>query len=1143
MNNATLDSVTLDSIPSSGSITPAFSDVGCSITTSDYKWLTSTLKTAQQQSALRPYYTCQIIDDTLAPNQIISSPGQPLQGSVVMAPNGNLLAVGLDTSNNVGFWKISDGSNSSLWSSAPTVILENNSANRNANNHYAIQVSDYIAGQYVIDIYFFGNWSGTLSVIHYQSTNSGATFTSSVSFSSTASLTSSTNSSIAAGKPYQDNSGAIVSTVFYIDGGSSNIYNIRYQQYSSLTGLNSVVSWTAKDVNTGDWNLNSIDVSYIKGYWYVFFSGYHQYYEQTNQNSSVLNYSLYFTKILNFQNSSTLDFWSAPTEIISALSSSPQNLNSFTLPQATYNSQTGVLYVTFKGKVVTSITNTNGSTNIETTINYYQCLSVDLKNFTYPQPLIFNDGTEFTDTYPYSFAFQNNFAYLAGNGQLWQYIQNNIVADVSSDITQYQTTETAENPLTLALTIGNANNKWYAGTPPTENGYKAIAQNKKINLFQGYYNLAGIPEVAPKNIFYIDDITQNVTSTDNDLAFASRDLYKLLSITTTKFTYDFTGIEKSVDIFDGTTSQNYNNVIGTFSESGNELVSTTDSYYKSLGVWTNYQQSRANMIMTVCAQLPSPSTSGNEVHIYFFYISSTYSSGSLSYTGLRLRVATNGSGTTYNYYIENCGSAIRSGTFPVGTTNFFPFLFVKNGYDTFQVYVGSDSSNGLGIQAFNTGQALGAEFTVSVNAPNDLGSVAFGSNLSTSLGGTTYFANFRYIEFDSSLNMEELIKSISTKAGVLNYKMPTLFQDYLYNDTHYNGNYSLTNRIMVIPGSSLVMKTDMEFSNAEIKFEAQMNVLSVGSSEYFDFVFRSSSNTSINDCYFLRFQYNPTNSIVSVQLFTNSGSSYLMGGTSLYGQTSNNIRFDLTQWHKYRVVFFDSYIFVMIEDEIVFGWYENNNTIAPYSNGYIGFRTQSGASVDVKNIVGTTLWTQIETFSVNPGDDLESSVEAVIGTLRVYYFSDNWGRMKVVQLSSSDPSTYTYQNQLIVQNVDTSSKETINQVTVIGLNNITATARDGVSIAQGGIIREEIINDNTVTTYAAALSRAQNELSNADKFLNQYSPQQALNVGSEIYDVVTVINTGANTSNINEIVRNYSQNINSGGNNFSYGIQLDVGNV
>ena len=268
-----------------------------------------------------------------------------------------------------------------------------------------------------------------------------------------------------------------------------------------------------------------------------------------------------------------------------------------------------------------------------------------------------------------------------------------------------------------------------------------------------------------------------------------------------------------------------------------------------------------------------------------------------------------------------------------------------------------------------------------------------------------------------------------------------------------------------------------------------------------------------------------------------------MGGTSLYGQTSNNIRFDLTQWHKYRVVFFDSYIFVMIEDEIVFGWYENNNTIAPYSNGYIGFRTQSGASVDVKNIVGTTLWTQIETFSVNPGDDLESSVEAVIGTLRVYYFSDNWGRMKVVQLSSSDPSTYTYQNQLIVQNVDTSSKETINQVTVIGLNNITATARDGVSIAQGGIIREEIINDNTVTTYAAALSRAQNELSNADKFLNQYSPQQALNVGSEIYDVVTVINTGANTSNINEIVRNYSQNINSGGNNFSYWIQLDVGNV
>ena len=184
------------------------------------------------------------------------------------------------------------------------------------------------------------------------------------------------------------------------------------------------------------------------------------------------------------------------------------------------------------------------------------------------------------------------------------------------------------------------------------------------------------------------------------------------------------------------------------------------------------------------------------------------------------------------------------------------------------------------------------------------------------------------------------------------------------------------------------------------------------------------------------------------------------------------------------------------------------------------------------------MWTQIENFSINPGDDLESSIEALLNTIRAYFFSDLFGRFKAVVLRSTDPSTYTYDNQIVLQGVDNSDKEYFNEITVVGAGGITATARDAASIGTNGIIRESVINDNTLTTYNDALARAQAELINANKFNNQYNPKQANNVGSEIYDVVHVTNTGANTSNVDQDVRNYSQETDVGGDNISYWLQI-----
>ena len=83
--------------------TSATKDLQCQANVSDYKWLSKTLKTAQQQQAVRPFYQCKIIDDSVIGDSV-SNPAVPLQGSACVAPDGNMFAVGLNGTD-VAVWK------------------------------------------------------------------------------------------------------------------------------------------------------------------------------------------------------------------------------------------------------------------------------------------------------------------------------------------------------------------------------------------------------------------------------------------------------------------------------------------------------------------------------------------------------------------------------------------------------------------------------------------------------------------------------------------------------------------------------------------------------------------------------------------------------------------------------------------------------------------------------------------------------------------------------------------------------------------------------------------------------------------------------------------------------------------------------
>ena len=215
--------------------------------------------------------------------------------------------------------------------------------------------------------------------------------------------------------------------------------------------------------------------------------------------------------------------------------------------------------------------------------------------------------------------------------------------------------------------------------------------------------------------------------------------------------------------------------------------------------------------------------------------------------------------------------------------------------------------------------------------------------------------------------------------------------------------------------------------------------------------------------------------------------------------------------------------------------------------GYIGFAadifedgvTPDNSSMLVKNITSGTFSQQISSFAVNPGDDMATALQTTINTVMGWSLSDLFGRLKLITLSSTDPSGYTYENQIDKVIPDISDKEYINQVTVIGTG-VSAIARSGTSIGATTRIRDSVIVDYKITTLSDAQSRADYELQNASKFNNQAQVNQIVNPGSEIFDIITVINADANISGTYRI---YNQDEGIDGQSSSYAMQIGAGEV
>jgi hydrogenase maturation factor len=87
------------------------------------------------------------------------------------------------------------------------------------------------------------------------------------------------------------------------------------------------------------------------------------------------------------------------------------------------------------------------------------------------------------------------------------------------------------------------------------------------------------------------------------------------------------------------------------------------------------------------------------------------------------------------------------------------------------------------------------------------------------------------------------------------------------------------------------------------------------------------------------------------------------------------------------------------------------------------------------------------------------------------------------------------------------------------------------------------ITDYTITTYQDALVRAENELISNNSVAAQNNPNNPMNVGSEMFDVITLINTGNNSTSVNGNYRVFNQTFTLDGSKGQYSIQIETGDL
>lgn len=1124
------------------------------ITVSNYKWLTTTLLGAQQSSGMTPYVTVKIVDDTITPQAINTPPGVPGKGQLVMAPDGLILAVGNDGTGKLAFWKITNPDLGSQWSTPTTILATSYLTAFNA----TIAVSSYINGTYTIDIYYAVDASGNISIVNQHSADGGATWSSTVTTNSIGLSSSTTNNFyIAAVAPVLQSDGTTNRTFFYILKNANGYYDVWYQYYTGSGGsFSTAVSWTLS-INPQDMMIHSLDAFRASdGKIHIAMSAYHLYQESIPNN----NYGIYIFSLTNFTNGVN-DVYSSMRTVFSSTSASSANMNVFTYPKISYDRS--FYRILFKAVIVDSVQQsvTASTTNIVTNTYYYLCQSTEFKNFSYPAPLMFSDGTVFSDDNGYSFVFfsPSNY-YVGGNGLLWKYLQNSTVADVTNSVLDYEVDEEAGSAAQITLTIGNQNNQWY-GTSPTMPGAAAISKNKKIYVDQGYKTTVG-NETVPRNIFYIDDIQQQVNANTNDLVITGRDSFKNLIVFTTKFAYTFSGVKYYNDIFNSTGISDWNQISGVWQEIGsiNSFFAIEPVTLPTSDAIITHQieepNNSAEAYYLVYASMPSTAINGEALYIFPYYQDSS--------NNLKLTISTVSNNlqidivAIQNGVTKNLATAVSlAGAYSSQIT---PILIHRYNYVDYMFTVGNILVNK--VDSLNPGSSSGGTTTQFVtlvtNTVNILGTWQVRNSV-FAMGCLNYSANFsffRHIEYADSQSIQDIVEKLGGLSGITKYNQGYSYIDTLFDHAGYvsDNPYAYQNGYAVLPPSSTMMNTVFSLTNNEVEFKARLLPTSNSTGVSLNFYFRTNTSaTNFSLGYIFNVATVPSQNFTSARINfrdTAQGGDFLFhSSTSLdfvAATYQNNLGFDLTQWHTYRLVAFDGWMFGFIDEKLAISWYDDHtDALGAYAaqlSGSIGFGTDANTTLQIQYVRARTLWNQIQNTTFNPGDDATGTLQNLVGTIKAWNYNNLMGQFSGKILSPTEASVYTYNSIIIQTTVDNSDKEYVNQTTVYGTN-VQATYQDKASIANTGKVRELTIIDYKITTYQDALTRAKNEQDAANVYNGQNTPEFPNNVGSEIFDVNTIVNTGINSAGTNGNFRVYNQVIKNAGSNGFYGIELQTGSL
>jgi hypothetical protein len=1157
MNEFSLNSHSINFGESSQVFSPSLpiDELASSIQVSTYKGLSKELVDAQALPYLRPTVECKIESNYVSYESIVTSfTTNTIYSISRQAPDGTIAKVGINLAGDLAFWKIIDATLASEWERTADVIIVNAASINSAVNPTMSVSRDYKNGKYVIDVFYLA--AVTNNVVHFQSVDSGATFVQDSSCSLTPFNTDVYG--LATAEPTINNDGTVSSIVFAtMLGNYSRIINddsqaIGYAYFDGTSWTSTAMGTAAGSFSIADrklydscWKLdtmNSIDAFRDDTTYYVVFSGWKYLKEIADVNNS--NGSIYVVKLLDAAN----NWWSEEKSLLESNSNSTVNLNSFRQPR--FNFDGDWLWLTINAYVLDSLSENYSAQNVAA---FLLCKSRDFWNFSYPTQLQASDGTEKIGIYALSFTYQEGKYFLNGDDAVWQYSDNLYIADVTNDIINYEINESVGSTSSIKLVVGNADGKWF-GPSPTQSGYQAITKDSFMYVKQGYYKDSSTYELFPRGVFFIDDINQYISTTQNQLIITARDWTKRVKVTKSKYSYNFGYASPYVSFFSPQNQIDWTTVSGQpsfntgflYSPIGSMMVGLANKTLNDVESYTIFVNARI---------LRTTENNTSYIRIYPFYKNGT------DYVYLELKCR--GTGTAHNFRLVSVSSVtgntttLASATVDITNPSYqyswirvaFVFfsaselcsIYITSTADsyhtTFDDYHVIDYNNFVNFENFCIGDAFTHSPSVYYGAllEKALYSSSIALQISDSVGGSA-FSNVTICPTGKSNNSLEVTKAVGTLSGVFDYAIKKLVEDIYLSDSDYIiDNGSTDGAIISLNDGGTALRKTVQI------YEGQVEYYAINSSDkvykQIDFIFRVTA-LGISSVMYYDLRISNDNGFSNANLFVIDlyGSAFNLYSTGFESNQSNDLHIDISKWHKYRVSFVNNIIDLFVDDVHIFCYVDNNSTATP-SAGFFGFFASSGF-IQIKNVSSDSSYYQIESISINPGDDLENPLMSSLSSSRMFSYSDMFGNLKLTNFYS-DVSNYTYEDTISIINTDRSDKEYSNRVTVFG-NGVMAISTDANTIASTTSIRDEVIVDYKIQTYQDAKDRADYELDKNFRFSVQSDPNVVMNVGSELFDVVTITNTD---SNVLQTVRIYNQTFSVDWNNKTFSLKIGTGSV